>query len=93
MNLIPYIVLWSILAVTVLGLALYRKLVTIHGDDEFIHLGPGEEKLIPHQVALGRKLEFVDRWGKILTVCTAGYGLLIVVVFLIQAWQASLQPK
>ena len=29
MNLIPYIVLWSVLAVAVLGLALYRKLLTI----------------------------------------------------------------
>ena len=36
MNLIPYIVLWSILAVAVLALALYRKLITIHGDDELL---------------------------------------------------------
>ena len=93
MNLIPYIVLWSILAVAVLGLALYRKLITIHGDDEFIHLSAGEEKLIPQQVALGRRLEFVDRWGKALTIGTAAFGLLLVVVFFVQAWQTSLQPK
>jgi hypothetical protein len=30
MNPIPYVVLWSTLAVAVLGLALYRKLLTIH---------------------------------------------------------------
>jgi hypothetical protein len=89
MNLIPYIVLWSALAVAVLGLALYRKLLTIHGDDEYIHLSPGEEKLIPQQVALGSKLEFVDRWGKTLTICTAAFGLVIAAVFLFQAWQAS----
>ena len=93
MNLIPYFVLWSILAVVVLGLALYRKLLTIHGDDEFVHLAAGEERLIPHQVALGRKLEFIDRWGKTLTVCTAAFGLLIAAVFLFQAWQASLLIK
>jgi hypothetical protein len=93
MNLIPFVVLWSLLAVAVLGLALYRKLITIHGDDEFIHLGPGEEKLIPQQVALGRRLDFVDRWGKALTILTAAFGLLIVSVFLYLAWQASLQIK
>ncbi|HTW65622.1 MAG TPA: hypothetical protein VME17_13425 [Bryobacteraceae bacterium] len=93
MNLIPYFVLWSLLAVAVLALALYRKLITIHGDDEFVHLAAGEEKLIPHQVALGRRLEFVDRWGKLLTICTAAFGLLIAAVFLFQAWQASFQFK
>jgi hypothetical protein len=93
MNLIPYIVLWSVLAVAVLGLALYRKLLTIHGDDELIHLAPGEEKLIPQQVALGNKLDFVDRWGKTLTISTAAFGLVIAAVFLFQAWQASLLIK
>jgi hypothetical protein len=93
MNLIPYFVLWSILAVGVLALALYRKLITIHGDDEFVHLGAGEETLIPHQVALGRRLEFIDRWGKFLTICTAAFGLLIAAVFLFQAWQASFLIK
>jgi hypothetical protein len=93
MNLIPYFVLWSLLAVAVLGLALYRKLLVFHGDDEFIHLAAGEEKLIPEQVALGRKLEFIDRWGKTLTVCTAAFGLVIAAVFLFQAWQASLLIK
>lgn len=93
MNLIPYFALWALLAVAVLGLALYRKLLTIHGDDEFIHLSPGQEKMIPQQIALGRKLEFIDRWGKTLTICTAAFGLLIAAVFLLQAWQASLLVK
>jgi hypothetical protein len=93
MNLIPYFVLWSVLAVAVLALALYRKLITFHGDDEFIHLAAGEERMIPHQVALGHRLELIDRWGKLLTVCTAAFGLLIVAVFLFQAWQASLQIR
>jgi len=81
------------LAVTVLGLALYRKLLTIHGDDEFIHLAEGEEKMIPHQVALGNKLDFIDRWGKILTVCCVVIGILIAAVLLYQAWQVTLQIK
>jgi hypothetical protein len=93
MNLIPYFVLWSLLALSVLGLALYRKIITIHGDDEFIHLAAGEEKQIPQQVALGQKLEFIDRWGKLLTIATAVFGLLIAAVFLFSAWKASFQIK
>jgi hypothetical protein len=89
MNLIPFVILWSTLAVAVLGLALYRKLVANH-EDLLIHVGPGAEKLIPQQVQMAAKLEAVDRWGKTLTVITAASGLLIVATFLYRAWEASL---
>lgn len=91
MNLIPYIAIWSVFGVAVLALALYRKIVTFHGDDEFVHLTAGEQRLIPQQVALAHKLEVIDRWGKGLTIFTVAFGLLIVAVVLFEAWQASLQ--
>ncbi len=90
MNLTPFVILWSILALAVLGLALYRKLIANHEDD-LIHVGPGEEKLIPQQVQTAAKLDVVDRWGKTLTVITAASGLLIAAAYLYQAWEASLQ--
>ena len=93
MNLIPYIAIWSVFALVVLGLALYRKILTFHGDDEFVHLTEGEQQLIPQQVALGNKLAFIDRWGKTLTVITVVTGIAIVAFVLFQAWQASLQIK
>ncbi|MGP0074731.1 MAG: hypothetical protein ACLPWF_22695 [Bryobacteraceae bacterium] len=93
MNLIPYIAIWAVVGFAVLGLALYRKILTFHGDDEFVHLTEGEQQLIPQQVALSSKLAAIDRWGKILTVFTAVAGLLILAVVLFQAWQASLQIK
>ena len=93
MNLIPYVAIWAVIGITVLALALYRKILTFHGDDEFVHLAEGEQRLIPHQVALGHRLELIDRWGKSLTVITAAYGLAIVAVVLFQAWQASLRLK
>lgn len=93
MNLIPYIAIWSVSGLAVLALALYRKILTFHGDDEFVHLADGEERLIPQQVALGNKLEFIDRWGKALTIFTIALGLAIAGVFLFEAWQASLQLK
>jgi hypothetical protein len=91
MNLIPYIVLWSVCAVAVLALALYRKILTFHGDDEFVHLAAGEQRFIPQQVALAHKLDVIDRWGKILTAFTVGFGLLLAAVVLFEAWQASLR--
>jgi hypothetical protein len=93
MNLIPYIAIWAVFGLAVLALALYRKILTFHGDDEFVHLTDGEQALIPHQVALSNKLVVIDRWGKLLTVFTAGSGVLIVVVFLFEAWRASLVIK
>jgi hypothetical protein len=93
MQMIPYIAIWAVVAVAVLALALYRKLLTFHGDDEFIHLTEGEQKLIPQQVALGHKLALIDRWGKALTVVTAAYGVLLVAVVLYQAWRVSLVIK
>ena len=93
MNLIPFIATWSVFALAVLALALYRKILTFHGDDELVHLAVGEQQLIPQQVARAHKLDLIDRWGKGLTIFTAAYGLLIVAVVLFAAWQASLQLK
>jgi len=90
MNFIPYIATWAVLAIIVLAFALYRKVLTFHGDDEFVHLTDGEQRLIPQQLALGRRLEFIDRWGKILTIATGAFGVGIVAVFLFEAWRASL---
>ena len=93
MNMIPYIAIWAVVAVTVLALALYRKILTFHGDDEFIHLTEGEQTMIPQQVALGHKLALIDRWGKALTVFTAAYGVGLVGIILYEAWRASLVMK
>jgi hypothetical protein len=93
MNLIPYIAIWSIFGLAVLVLAIYRKVLTFHGDDEFVHLAAGEQQLIPQQVARARKLDVIDRWGKSLTVFTVASGLAIVAVVLYEAWQASLLLK
>ena len=81
MNLTPFVILWSILAVAVLGLALYRKLIANHEGD-LIHVGPGAEKLVPQQIRLAARLEFVDRWGKTLTVIVAAAGSLIAAAYL-----------
>jgi hypothetical protein len=93
MNLIPFVAIWALCGAGVLGLALYRKILTFDGDDEFVHLAEGEERLIPQQVALGNRLEIIDRWGKSLTVITAALGVAIIGLVLFQAWRASLETR
>jgi hypothetical protein len=84
-NLTPGVVIWAVLAIVTLGLALYRKLVSA-GEEDLIHLGPGEERQIPGQVALATKLKGIDRWGQILTVITIVIGLAMAALYLYQAW-------
>jgi hypothetical protein len=84
-NLTPFVMIWAVLAITTLGLALYRKLVSAREED-LVHLGPGEERQIPGQFALAAKLEGIDRWGKILTVITIAMGLAMAALYLYQAW-------
>jgi hypothetical protein len=84
-NFTPAVVAWSILAIATLGLALYRKLISA-GEEDLIHLGPGEEGRIPQQVVLAGRLKAIDRWGKSLTVVTVVIGLAIAAVYLYQAF-------
>jgi uncharacterized membrane protein len=82
-NLTPAVVIWTILAIATLGLALYRKLISA-GEEDLIHLGPGEDGQISGQVALEAKLRAVDRWGKTLTVITVLIGLAMAAIYLYQ---------
>jgi ABC-type uncharacterized transport system permease subunit len=89
MKLTPYIVLWSLLGLVVLGLALYRKLIMLHEEDELVHIAESEQRLIPHQITLNEKIHKIDRWGEVLTVATVVCGLLIAGAYLWGAWEAN----
>jgi hypothetical protein len=84
-NLTPAVVIWVILAIATLGLALYRKLVS-SGEADLIHLGPGQERQIPGQVALADKLKTIDHFGKSLTVITLAIGLIVSAAYLYRAF-------
>jgi hypothetical protein len=84
-NLTPVVVIWAVLAIATLGLALYRKLVSA-SEEDLVHLGPGEERQIPGQVALAARLTGIDRWGKVLTVITIAIGFTVAALYLYQAW-------
>jgi hypothetical protein len=85
------VVLWLTLGLTTAGLALYRKFVSMH-EEEYIHLGPGEETHIPEQVAMATKMDAIDNWGKGLTMVTVLLGLAVAALYLVHAWQINNQP-
>ncbi len=81
-NLLPYAVSWGVLAIIVIGLVVYRRTIASQEDDS-LHLegsGPSE------QVALGHRLESIDRWGKALTVLAVLYGLALAGLYVYQLW-------
>ena len=82
-NFTPWMILWAALALAVLVMAGYRKIVSVR-EDETLHLvNPSE---CARQVAISHKLERIDKWGKLLTVVTAIYGLLLAMAYTYRAW-------
>jgi len=73
LDLRPYIAFWGLLALSVLVLFIRRKMVASKEDDQ-LHVMSGAN---PDQVVVANKLEVIDKWGKILTVITVVFGLVI----------------
>jgi uncharacterized membrane protein len=81
-NLTPFIILWVLLAVTVLVLIFWRKSVSSHEDDS-LHVLQGS---VAQQVNLATKLETIDKWGKILTVIAVIYGVILGAAWIYQSY-------
>ena len=73
-----FVALWVLLAAAVLALIAYRKVVS-HEEEEAVHLYNIVE--INHQAAISRKLEAIDKWGKLLTVVAFVYGLAVAAAY------------
>lgn len=71
------VAIWSVLALAVVVLLVYRYTITSREDDT-VHL-EHETGKTSDQAALVAKVGSVDRWGKILTAIVAAYGLVLVV--------------
>jgi heme/copper-type cytochrome/quinol oxidase subunit 2 len=81
-NLLPYAVFWGVLALVVLFLIVYRKSVSSHEDDSLHLAGSGSAE----QTTLAHRLASIDRWGKMLTILVALYGLALAAIYLYQVW-------
>jgi len=82
-NLLPLIVLWGAMAISVLILIVWRKTVARNEDDN-LHVLHTEG--VPQQALVAQKLEVIDKWGKIVTAVTVAFGVLIAGLFVYQTW-------
>lgn len=87
-NLLPYAIAWAVLAVIVAALAIARKNISSHEDDS-VHLGGDSVVAMAEQVTVAKKLEAIDKWGKILTVILAITGVVLAVLYGMEMWEAT----
>ena len=59
----------------------WRKMVASHEDDSLHVLQQGS---VAQQVTVAQKLEVIDKWGKILTIVTVVFGLILGAVYIYQ---------
>ena len=74
----PLIAVWAVLALAVLALFIRRRMVSSHEDDQ-LHVMSAAN---PQQVIVASKLEVIDKWGKIMTVITVLFGVVIAALFI-----------
>lgn len=82
-NLMPWLIIWAVLATGVLVLAGYRQSVS-RKEDDYIHVD--STKAVAQQQTINKKLEAIDRWGKPLTVIVGILALVLLGLFLWNGW-------
>jgi hypothetical protein len=88
MNYIPYLVSWSVCALIVLGVAIYRMTIA-RRDDRSLDLMVKDEHVIADQKMAVKRIKSIDHWGEALTVITVLYGLAIAFIYFYQIWQEA----
>lgn len=88
MNWILHISVWSVLALIVVILLFMRKSVS-GGEDDTLHIQDAEAGLVNQQVAIARKLEKIDRWGKLVTLLLVIYGIFMAGMYVYLGWIES----
>ena len=78
MNLFPLVIVWSLLALVVLGLFFWRQAIA-RSEDDSLHV---MHDATAQQTSISQKLDVIDKWGKITTIITVVLGLLIAAAFI-----------
>jgi len=84
LNLFPFLIFFFVLAVIVLAMIVWRRVVATH-EDNFVHV-MGEAPLVSEQTNVAHKLEQIDKWGKLLTAITVIYGVVLGGLYMWQTW-------
>ena len=89
MSFIPFAILWILLALTVSVLFVWRQAVARNEDDKLHVLDGASLQKSTEQIALAHKLDFIDKWGKILTIVAVVYGLVLAVMYVWVSWMQT----
>jgi len=88
-TLIPFVVLWILMALAVLALFIWRKSVSSKEDDNLHVSDPAADQKAAEQAAVAQKLNLIDKWGKIVTVVTVVYGVILGGIYVWQSWVSN----
>lgn len=87
---VPFITTWAALAAIVLVLAVYRSVLASHEEPTTsLHVAAGSAAAAHDDLRVEKRLAVVDRWGQILTVVGAIYGLVLAGIYLYHVWLSS----
>jgi hypothetical protein len=87
-TLYPYLAVWAVLVVILVVLYIYRRRIALK-DDETLHVLDADVGMVAQQATVAKKLEVVDRWGKILTILVVLYSLALAALYIYVVWQES----
>jgi hypothetical protein len=87
-SLSPFFAIWLIIAIVVVVLIFYRRRIARNEDDS-LHLGATAGVVAQSQSTISTKLDQVDKWGKLLTIVAAIYGVILLAVYFFQYWVQS----
>ena len=92
MNYIPYIAVWVVLGIVVVVLAISRMRLAKR-EDKTLDILEGESEA-GQQIEMTKKISKIDRWGQVLTIVLALYGIILAGIYIYQAWQqgSKIQP-
>ena len=89
LDLRPFLYLWVVLAAIVAMLFGWRQ-VLARKEDESLHVlpqeGPAGAQVSMTAQKVGQKLDQIDKWGKLATIVTVVYGVILGALYIYQGF-------
>jgi hypothetical protein len=89
MSLLPFAIVWGVLVLAIIALTFYRNVLARLTDDVPHVASVTSAAAESRQAALAKKLDSLERWGKILTVVALVMGVVLAVLYGYNEWIRS----
>jgi hypothetical protein len=87
-NLYPFLIGWMVVLVVWLVVYAWRRRLGLQ-EDESLHVLDSEIGQVAQQVEIGKRLDKLDHWVRILTTVLVVYSVLLAGLSVYAAWDAS----